>query len=246
MFLDGHLSAAFDRRPVSFLPMGCNLICNSSEPGHCTFLDDMHALNALKLDWQTTTSRDKQSSIGADMLLAALSNVDQAAEGGFRESGLSIQGRLNQLVYTIHASSFRAHLIRHNCLSSAPSTDRRAKHLTSIKQELKKIVEAFIALKHLSPLALIAWDILHASLSSALLLAAIDKVFSTTDSADTIERLIRTLPSCTGKLTGADGETMNMAYVLPSIKRPREPPADLVSSVAPFYHALDALKHGFK
>jgi hypothetical protein len=51
MFLDSNLSTAFDRRPLSFLPSGCSLICNSTIPASCLFSDNMHALYALKVDW---------------------------------------------------------------------------------------------------------------------------------------------------------------------------------------------------
>lgn len=114
MFLDSHLSAAFGRRPVSFLPIGCSLISNSSAPESSSFMDNVHCLNALKLDWQTTLSRGKQSNISADILHAALDNVDQAVERQTDDGSSSIQTRLNNLVYTIHACAFRASLIRYD------------------------------------------------------------------------------------------------------------------------------------
>lgn len=123
--------------------------------------------------------------------------------------------------YLLTLSSF---VCRYTALSSQPSPDRRRKHVVTLQSELQKVVQAFITLVQLSPIALIAWDILNTALSSALLLSALDKVLDADQSHALLTKLARSLPSCTGKLEGDDGEEINMA-------------------VAPFYHALDGLKH---
>jgi hypothetical protein len=93
-----------------------------------------------------------------------------------------------------------------------------------MRAELRKVIHAFVTLRQLSPIPLIAWDLLYATMSSALLLGALDKVFRFDNSRDAIQKLIRALPNCDGKVDGEDGEAAEMA-------------------VAPFYHGLETLKH---
>lgn len=219
MFMDSTLSSAFDRRPVSFIPPGCSIICNTTLPPGCPFGDIMHALHALRLDWQTTLSRSRENSVGADMTLAALDSIEQGLER-MSQDQFSLQSRVDKMIYTIHASDFRAQLIRHHCLSDQPTRTRRLRHIEALQEELRNVVQAFVTLKQLSPIALVAWDILHKALSAGMLLGALDKALRQTNSRVTLERLRRAFPPCKGKVEHEEPEM----------------------AVAPFYHGLEAVE----
>ncbi|KAK3047298.1 hypothetical protein LTR09_011288 [Extremus antarcticus] len=197
---------------------GCTLNRTTLLHPNSSFADITHAVHTLRLDWQDTSSKGRASSFDADMLLAALNNVNEAADRAFTDS--SIQGRMNHLVYTIHASSFKATLVRHHVLSTESFAERRMQHLETMKAGHRKVVHAFATLKQLSPIPLISWDILHLGMSAGLILGALEKAFGTNEQKETLEKLRRALPSCCSKI---EAEHQDMA-------------------IAPFYHGLEVLE----
>ena len=88
---------------------------------------------------------------------------------------------------------------------------------------LREVVRAFLALKRLSPIAIVSWDILHRAITAALLLAGIEKVMSIRESQVLLEKFTRSLES-TAEAEESGSEAAMMI-------------------VAPFRHAVDTLRH---
>lgn len=88
---------------------------------------------------------------------------------------------------------------------------------------LRDVVRAFLALKRLSPVAIISWDILHHAMTAALLLAGIETIMSTRDSQELLQKLTKSLAS--------------------SIQ-PEEPHSEAAMMVSAGYrHTLDTLQY---
>ena len=88
---------------------------------------------------------------------------------------------------------------------------------------LREVLRAFLALKRLSPIAIVSWDILHHAMTSALLLAGIETVMSLQEAQDLLHKLTKSLASFAG-VEESNSEAAAMV-------------------VAPYSHFLDTLKY---
>lgn len=185
-------------------------------------------IHALKVNWQKTSAEDPAAvrKVNAvEPYINALEQIEKAAEKAFLVSKASvpIQGRLEELAYTVYIFCFKASLARSACLSNCPSTLQRQVFFKHMNISLREVIRAFLALKRLSPIAIISWDILHLAITAALLLAATETVMSIRDSRELLLKLAKSLSS-----------------IGQAEERPSEA-ADMMS--AGFRHGLDTLQY---
>ncbi|KAF7190612.1 Multidrug resistance regulator 1 [Pseudocercospora fuligena] len=168
MSLESTLSLAFDRPPVSSLPNSTSTSAGTIS----TFHDSMHDLHALIFTFQNTTTNSQPNS---STIKTTISNLDTLTK---RTSTLptstTIQSRLEYLFQKTHSSNFHATLLRHLSLDpTTPSCERKLAY-ESMLIHLRTIITSFLELRNLlSPLALTSWSILHCTMSSACILAAL-------------------------------------------------------------------------
>ena len=225
MFVDSVLSIAFDRRPVSFLPVGYCIFKDPSNTTSSSFHERMYAIHALKLAWQKASAEDPTSICkihAIEPYINALEDIDQATQPTISKSSTqsSIQERLEYLMYRLYVCCFRSKLARSACLSRCPSDNHRRIFFESMTFNLKEVINAFLSLKQLSPVATISWDTLHRTMTSALVLTSVEVVLGAGDSRELLRKLIRSLSPSSER----DSETF-----------------DLI--VAPYSHGLETLQY---
>ena len=214
MALDSTFSLAFDRRPMSFLGNG-NSIKRANPPDTPrSFTNLMYDLQELRLDWQTLSSKEPDKLLQSGVLdhyFNTAEEIQRLAEEtiGVSQQAITIPGRVEQLFYNIHMSCFQAHIYRFASLSHSIPMPRRLRSFEAMKENLRNVIESFVTLKQLSPIPNVAWDIQQATLSSALLLAGIDRALETPESTELLQKLSRSLPHCS--YTVPEEETEEMA-----------------------------------
>jgi hypothetical protein len=178
-----------------------------------SFHDLMHGLQELRLDWQTTSSTSPLRLLEPgtlDYYINAAENIEQRATEviGTPQQATSIPSRIEQLFFNLHMSYFKAQIYRFSALSSSVLKASRLKSFTLMKEDLRGVVQAFMTLKQLSAVPNVAWDVQQATMTSALLLAGIERALETAESQDLLEKLARTLPHCSCGVTEVETEKM--------------------------------------
>ena len=201
MALDSTFSLAFDRRPMSFLGKGNSIKSANSPDRPRSFTNLMYDLQELRLDWQILSSKEPDKLLQAGVLdhyFNTAEEIQRLAEEtiGVSQQATTISARVQQLFYNIHMSCFQAHIYRFASLSHSIPRPRRLRSFEAMKENLRSVIKDFVALKQLSPIPNVAWDIQQATISSALLLAGIDRALEMTESTELLQRLSRILPHC--------------------------------------------------
>jgi hypothetical protein len=210
MALDSSFCLAYDRRPMSFLRAGYNTVEHRTER---SFHDIIHDLQALRLDWQTTSSMEPDRLLETETLdryLNALAIIENhAVEAmGTPQQATQIPARIEQLVYELHVSYLKAQVLRLSALSSSLPIPSRLKSFEQMKTSLRNVVSSFMTLKQLSAVPNVAWDVQQAVMSSALILAGLDRALETKAPQELLEKLARILPHCSCSVTEDETETM--------------------------------------
>lgn len=213
MAFDSTFSLAYDRRPMSFLQSALNSTANQHRPAAPSFQNLMHDLQELRLDWQTTSSTSPLRLVEPatlDHYINAAENIEQRAVEaiGTPQQATSIPSRIEQLFFNLHISYFKAHIYRFSALSFSVPEPSRLKAFELMKENLRGVVQAFMTLKQLSAVPNVAWDVQQATMTSALLLAGIERALETAESQDLLEKLARMLPHCSCGVTEVETEKM--------------------------------------
>lgn len=203
------------------------MLHDPSQSAASSFHEIMWAIHALKVNWQKTSAEDPTEVTRVNAIepyINALDQIDEAAKKTFfiSKASVSIQSRLEELVFTTYMSCFKAKLARSACLSKYPSASQRRIFFERMNTSLRDVVRAFLALKRLSPMAIISWDILHRAMTAALLLAGVETVMSVRDSQELLQKLAKSLASSEGDKAQSEA-------------------AGMIS--AGFRHALDTLRY---
>lgn len=210
MALDSSFCLAYDRRPMSFLHSGYSA---PAQPAERPFHDLMHDLQELRLEWQTTSSTEPfrlLESHTLDRYLNAVEGIEQHATRaiGTVQHATQIPARIEQLFYQLHMSYFRAQIRRMAALSSSVSTSNRLNAFAKMRANLHNVISSFMTLKQLSAVPNVAWDVQQATMSSALILAGLDRALETTESQELLEKFARILPHCPCGVTEEETEKM--------------------------------------
>lgn len=235
MALDSVFSVAYDRRPMSFLQSGdSNKHAGPPDPPRpfTTLMSDLHE---LRLDWQTVSSREPHKLLEAEVIdhyFDAVEKIEQAAREsmGLPKQATSIPARVEQLFYQVHMYYFQAHIYRFASLSQSLPKLRRVMSFEAMIECMRRGIQAFMTLKQLSPIPNVAWDIQQATMSSALILAGLDRALETTGSIELLQGLTRILPHCSCAVPEEETEEM--------IK------ASYCHGLATLEHILNGTKHG--
>ena len=210
MALDSSFCLAYDRRPMSFLCAGYTIAERDAER---SFRDIMHDLQELRLDWQTTSSTEPLRLLETETLDRYLDAVDIIENHASKAMGTprqatQIPARIEQLFYQVHVSYFKAQVHRLSALSTSSPTSSRIKSFEEMKISFRNVVSSFMTLKQLSAVPNVAWDVQQAAMSSALILAGIDRALEITESQELLQKFARTLPHCHCSVTEEDTEKM--------------------------------------
>ena len=216
MALDSTFSVAFDRRPMSFSPNAKSISSANPADTARSFTTLMYSLQELRLDWQILSSQEPNSVLQTETLddyFSAAEEIEQSAKEtiGLPQQATSIPARVEQLFYQVHMSYFQAHLYRFDSLSQAASKPRRLRSFKAMKENLRSVIQAFMTLKQLSPIPNVAWDIQQAAMSSALILAGIDRALETPESTELLQKLSHILPHCSYTVPEEQMEDMSEA-----------------------------------
>jgi hypothetical protein len=198
---------------MSFLENGDSTKSANPPDAPRSFTNLMHDLQDLRLDWQILSSKEPHSLLQAETLnryFNAAKEIEQPARETIRVSrqATSISARVEQLFYQIHMCYFQAHIYRFASLSQTVPKARRLRSFDAMKENLHSVINAFMTLKQLSPIPNVAWDIQQATMSSALLLAGIDRALETPESTELLQKLSRILPHCSHTVPEEETEEM--------------------------------------
>ena len=191
-----------------------------------SFHDIMHDLQELRLDWQATSSMEPLRLLETETLDRYLNAVvtieDHATDAmGTSQQATSIPARIEQLFYELHVFYFKAQVHRLSALSSSVPASSRLKSFEQTKTCLRNVISSFTTLKQLSAVPNVAWDVQQAAMSSALILAGLDRALQTTESQELLEKFARILPHCSCSVTEEQTEKMMEAsycYGLEALK----------------------------
>ena len=213
MAFDSTFSLAFDRRPMSFMQTALNTTLANPQQADASFQDLMYDLEELRLGWQTTSSTSPLRLLETaplDQYLMAAKAVEQHAIEvvGTPQEATSIPTRIEQLFFNLHMAYFKAQIYRLSALSTSEPRPSRLRAFELMKEDLQCVVHAFMTLKQLSAVSNVAWDVQQATMSSALLLAGIERALETAESQELLEKLARILPHCSCNVAEEDTEKM--------------------------------------
>lgn len=205
MTLDSNFCLAYDRRPASFLNGAGDHSASRS------FHDIMHGLQELQVDWQATSSTEPRQLLESTVLdryMDAIANIENHADKamGTLQQATQIPARIEQLFYQLHMSYFKAQIYRLTAVSTSIATPKRLSSFAQMKASLETVISSFMTLKQLSAVPNVAWDVQQAAMTSALILAGLDRAFGTQESLELLEKFSRTLPHC----SVPDDEAENM------------------------------------
>jgi hypothetical protein len=137
----------------------------------------------------------------------------------------SIQNRLEHLALRLHLSFITSKICRRAFLLPALQEDVRHSIIQTCVEELKKTLGAFLDMNRLSTIASTAWEFLHRTLSSALLLGIIGRSAGTRNASSLLEHFIEVLSSLTQTTSRHNNEIEDLTqYVsaLTVLKRLRD------------------------
>lgn len=214
MGLDSNFSLAYDRKPMSFLHSGYS---TSDSLMQSRFHDLMHELQELLLDWQTTSSTEPRRLLETETLNHYLNGVEtieqRATEAiGTPRQATQIPARIEQLFYELHMSYFKAQVHRLSSLSSSVPTSNRLRSFEQMKHNLRVVIQSFMTLKQICAVPNVAWDVQQATMSSALILAGIERAFETPDSRELLEKFARILPQYSFNVAEETEKMMEAGY----------------------------------
>ena len=217
MAFDSTFSLAYDRRPISFLQSAYRVADTNRHLTDLSFRDIMHDVQELKLDWQTKSSISPFSLLEPEALdhyINAAENIDQCATEtiGTPQEATSIPTRIEQLFYNIHMSYFRAQIHRLSSLASSVPKAGRLRSFELMMENLRCVIQSFMTLKQLSAVPNVAWDVQQATMTSALLLAGIERALVTAESQELLEKFVRILPPCSSNVTEETEKVLEAAY----------------------------------
>lgn len=181
MILDSRLSMTYDRVPITSLSNRHNrlqfLICAS----HLEFWDCLFDLNCLQIQWQSLGGHDTRASIQGGVIESYLEHTAQLGQLArsvksslYRPS--SVQATLEQLVFTLHLDFFEGTLHLQAAVALVCSTERRLRHFHDMTLKFCSVITTYLKLRRLSPIAKLAWEIIRAFKSSAIMLAAFEVI----------------------------------------------------------------------
>lgn len=217
MSLDSVFCLAYDRKPVTFPPMGCTVLSDPSQVTETPFQDIMHAIASLKLEWQNASVFNPEGTLHFDTVSRYLTNlgkIEQAASTTILSSRASatMQTRLEQLFYTVMLEGFRGRLHRFAALSRDAPHDYRQNNFSLLIESLRCGVQAYLSLKQLTPIATTAWDIMQSAMTCGLLLAGLERALQTPDSQELLRRLGRSLANATDGVSEESASMMMVPY----------------------------------
>jgi hypothetical protein len=198
LILDSKLSLTYDRVPVTSLSNTHNrlqsLICAS----RLEFWDCLFNLHCLQIQWQLLGGHDTRTSIQGNVIESYLEHTAQLGQiASSVKSSLcrpnSVQATLEQLVFTLHLDFFEGTLHLQAAVATMHSTERRLRHFHDMISKFCSVIKAYIKLWRLSPIAKLAWEIIRAFKSSAILLAALEVILRDSLSGHLLNQLAKLL-----------------------------------------------------
>lgn len=166
----------FDRTPLVFLPRKYDVV-KELMASKLEFLDLIHAISCLRLEWQTAwlaQSEESWSAEEARKLLAKAEQVDllSRSEASPLQAGRSMQARLERLVFDLHSAHLKAEFCRFGCIASDVTPEEQRSWYEAMRTNLAILLETFLTLKPLTPYGVVSWDTMYFTISAALLLGA--------------------------------------------------------------------------
>jgi hypothetical protein len=198
LILDSKLSLTYDRVPVTSLSDSDNslqsLICAS----RLEFWDCLFHLNCLQLRWQSLGGHDTRTSIQGNVVESYLEHTAQLGKIACSvKSSLcrpnSVQATLEQIVFTLHIDFFEGTLHLQAAVATTLSTERRLRHFRDMISKFCSVIKAYHKLRQLSAIGKLAWEILRAFKSSAILLAAFEVILRDSLSGCLLRQLAKLL-----------------------------------------------------
>lgn len=164
-----------------------------------SFWDVMRALHVSKVAWMAAKIDVSRSSnhIQAITLrfLREIQHVKTLIEGELDAWGPSrlIREKLQRFLLKIHVCSFEADILRTSCVYNTENPGVREIHFDAMVINLRTVVKTFLKLRLLAPKAAASWNILHSSMSAALILAGLEKRLASTESFELLGTLRQSL-----------------------------------------------------
>ena len=179
------LSLRFDRKPLS----------TGTAPGNfphaytTTYLDSMHRVCAITLEWLSLSKEERCSPISA---FKRTESVDVVRSGTSlhlqsEEHCSTLQHRLELYAWTMHSSFLLAEIcrpfLRHNTLelnthTRGQSQEIRASLNDRCANSLAKVVQAYVDMSKISIIPFRSWSLIHEALSCACVLAMLPVAFA--------------------------------------------------------------------
>lgn len=182
LMLDSRLSMHFDRIPTAPLPASDRPLHQLSSNPRVNFQDCLFELYCLQSRWQSLAGRGVCGSNLDDTTDSYLKHVAQlgriARNDNLSEGRLktTIQATVEQLIFTIHLDFFGGTLHLHSAVAMTSTTESRVHHFQQMVSNLCSVMNAYLKLRRLSPIAMLAWEICRAFKSSAILLTTLEVI----------------------------------------------------------------------
>ena len=129
----------------------------------------------------------------------------------------SVQNRLEHLALRLHLSFVTSKICRRSFLLPALQEEVRHSIIQTCVEELKKTIGAFLDMHRLSTIASTAWEFLHRTLSSALILGIIERSTETSNAGGLLENFIEVLSSLTQTTSRHNNETEDLTHYVSAL-----------------------------
>jgi hypothetical protein len=209
VILDARLSLNYDRTPISLHSDNYDLLRPLISADRLGYWDCLFGLHRLLIQWHSYTSHDTHGSTQAN---AMDSHLEQTAQIGrlarSDKSTLcrpdSVQATLEQLVSTIHIDFFHGTLHLQAALARSSSPQKRVVHFHDMASKFCSVISTYFKLQQLSPIARLAWEIIRAFKSSAIILAAFEVILRVNLSGNLLQYLAQRLSGSSSLPTWRD------------------------------------------
>lgn len=209
LILDSKLSMTYDRVPITSLSDSHNRLQSLTCASRLEFWDCLFNLHCLQIQWQSLGGYDTRTSIQGDVMESYLEHTAQLGQiARSAKSSLcrpnSVQATLEQLVFTVHLDFFEGSLHLQAAVAMICSTERRLRHFRDMISKFCSVISAYLKLWRLSPIPKLAWEIIRAFKSSAILLAAFEVILRVSLSGRLVPQLAELLSSSSSFRTWRD------------------------------------------
>lgn len=187
---------------MSFLSPRYDAILSIQRSPEVSFIDLVNALNCVKLEWQTAKQMDPiLRVVETELYMAKVEQIETISQSDtcLLRSGKSMEGRLQQLIFTLHIEHFKARLYRYGSLAKDAPPEKRSHYFNLLEASYARVIETFLSVKPLSPIVQVAWDLLFYAISSALTLGGLQLTHQTQSHLPLLRAFLNSLQSSSDK-----------------------------------------------